>query len=143
VVKNANPELAAKWIIGDLNALLNKNDVNLSGSKITAENFSQLIQKISDNTISGKIAKEVLEEIWESGEDVAKVIEGKGLQQISDEGELEAIVDQIIKDNPSQVTAYKSGKDKLFGFFVGQAMKATQGKANPGLINQILKSKLT
>ena len=143
VVKDANPELAAKWIIGDLNAILNKNDINLSDSKISAKNFSQLIQKISDNTISGKIAKEVLEEIWESGEDVAKVIESKGLQQISDESELEAIVDQIIADNPSQVAAYKSGKDKLFGFFVGQAMKATQGKANPGLINQILKSKLS
>ncbi len=143
VAENADALLAAKWIIGDLNALLNKNDIALSESKITTANFSVLIQKISDNTISGKIAKEVLEAIWESGEDVAKIIEDKGLQQISNESELEAIVDKIIDDNPSQVAAYKSGKDKLFGYFVGQAMKATQGKANPGLINQILKSKLT
>ena len=142
VAENADALLAAKWIIGDLNALLNKNDIALSESKITTANFSVLIQKISDNTISGKIAKEVLEAIWESGEDVAKIIEGKGLQQISNESELEAIVDQIIKDNPSQVAAYKSGKEKLFGFFVGQAMKATQGKANPGLVNMILKKKL-
>ena len=143
VAQNADALLTAKWIIGDLNALLNKNDIALSESKITTANFSVLIQKISDNTISGKIAKEVLEAIWESGEDVAKIIEDKGLQQISNESELEAIVDKIIDDNPSQVAAYKSGKDKLFGYFVGQAMKATQGKANPGLINQILKSKLT
>ena len=142
VAENADALLAAKWIIGDLNALLNKNDIALSESKITTANFSVLIQKISDNTISGKIAKEVLEAIWESGEDVTKIIEGKGLQQISNESELEAIVDQIIKDNPSQVAAYKSGKEKLFGFFVGQAMKATQGKANPGLVNMILKKKL-
>lgn len=142
VAQNADALLAAKWIIGDLNALLNKNDIALSESKITSANFSVLIQKISDNTISGKIAKEVLEAIWESGGDVAKIIDGKGLQQISNESELEAIVDQIINDNPSQVAAYKSGKDKLFGFFVGQAMKATQGKANPGLVNMILKKKL-
>ena len=142
VAQNADALLAAKWIIGDLNALLNKNDIALSESKITSANFSVLIQKISDNTISGKIAKEVLEAIWESGGDVAKIIDDKGLQQISNESELEAIVDQIINDNPSQVAAYKSGKDKLFGFFVGQAMKATQGKANPGLVNMILKKKL-
>ena len=142
VAENADALLAAKWIIGDLNALLNKNDIALSESKITTANFSVLIQKISDNTISGKIAKEVLEAIWDSGEDVAKIIESKGLQQISNESELEAIVDQIINDNPSQVAAYKSGKEKLFGFFVGQAMKATQGKANPGLVNMILKNKL-
>ena len=142
VAQNADALLAAKWIIGDLNALLNKNDIALSESKITSANFSVLIQKISDNTISGKIAKEVLEAIWESGGDVAKIIDSKGLQQISNESELEAIVDQIINDNPSQVAAYKSGKDKLFGFFVGQAMKATQGKANPGLVNMILKKKL-
>ena len=142
VAQNADALLTAKWIIGDLNALLNKNDIALSESKITTANFSVLIQKISDNTISGKIAKEVLEAIWDSGEDVAKIIESKGLQQISNESELEAIVDKIIDDNPSQVAAYKSGKDKLFGYFVGQVMKATQGKANPALVNIILKNKL-
>ena len=142
VVKAANAELAAKWIIGDLNALLNKNDIGLKESKVDAANFSKLIQNISDNTISGKIAKDVLDEVWQSGEDVAKIIEGQGMQQISDEGELEKIIDKILTENISQVEAYKSGKDKLFGFFVGQVMKATQGKANPSLVNQILKDKL-
>ena len=141
-VKSADAGLAAKWIIGDLNALLNKHDVALSECKVEAANFSTMIKKISDGTISGKIAKEVLETIWETGEDVLKIIDGKGMQQISDEGELEKIVDKILADNTSQVDAYKSGKDKLFGFFVGQVMKVTQGKANPGLANDILKKKL-
>ena len=143
VAKEADAELAAKWIIGDLNALLNKNDISLKESRVDAVNFSKLIKNISNNTISGKIAKDVLDEVWKSGEDVAKIIEGQGMQQISDEGELEEIIDKILEENTSQVEAYKSGKDKLFGFFVGQVMKATQGKANPVLVNQILNQKLT
>ena len=143
VVKNADIQLAAKWIIGDLNALLNKHDVILNESKIDAANFSELIQKISDNTISGKIAKDVLEEIWVTGTKVSEVIDNKGMQQISDEGELENIIETILNENNDQVNAYKSGKDKLFGFFVGQVMKATQGKANPGLVNELLKKKLS
>ena len=143
VAKEADAELAAKWIIGDLNALLNKNDISLNESKVDAINFSKLIQNISNNTISGKIAKDVLDEVWQSGEDVAKIIEGEGMQQISDEGELEKIIDKILAENTSQIEAYKSGKDKLFGFFVGQVMKATQGKANPNLANKLLKNKLS
>ena len=143
VVKNADVQLAAKWIIGDLNALLNKHDMNLEESKIDAENFSELIQKITDNTISGKIAKEVLEEIWNTGAKVSEVIDTKGMQQISDEGELENIIETILNENTGQVNAYKSGKDKLFGFFVGQVMKVTQGKANPRLVNELLKKKLS
>ena len=143
VVKNADVQLAAKWIIGDLNALLNKHDMNLEESKIDAENFSELIQKITDNTISGKIAKEVLEEMWNTGAKVSEVIDSKGMQQISDVGELENIIETILNENTDQVNAYKSGKDKLFGFFVGQVMKATQGKANPGLVNELLKKKLS
>ena len=143
VVKDADIQLAAKWIIGDLNALLNKHDVILNESKIDAANFSELIQKISDNTISGKIAKDVLEEIWVTGTKVSEVIDNKGMQQISDEGELENIIETILHENNDQVNAYKSGKDKLFGFFVGQVMKATQGKANPGLVNELLKKKLS
>ena len=142
-MKNADVQLAAKWIIGDLNALLNKHDMNLEESKIDAENFSELIQKISDNTISGKIAKEVLEEMWNNGAKVSEVIDSKGMQQISDVGELENIIETILNENTDQVNAYKSGKDKLFGFFVGQVMKATQGKANPGLVNELLKKKLS
>ena len=143
VVENADVQLAAKWIIGDLNALLNKHDMDLEESKIDAENFSELIQKITDNTISGKIAKEVLEEIWNTGAKVSEVIDSKGMQQISDAGELENIIEIILNENTDQVNAYKSGKDKLFGFFVGQVMKATQGKANPGLVNELLKKKLS
>ena len=143
VVKDADIQLAAKWIIGDLNALLNKHDINLAESKIDATNFSELIQKITDKTISGKIAKEVLEEIWATGTKVSEVIDSKGMQQISDEGELENIIETILNENNDQVNAYKSGKDKLFGFFVGQVMKATQGKANPGLVNELLKKKLS
>ena len=143
VVKDADIQLAAKWIIGDLNALLNKHDISIAESKIDATNFSELIQKITDNTISGKIAKEVLEEIWITGTKVSEVIDSKGMQQISDEGELENIIESILNENNNQVNAYKSGKDKLFGFFVGQVMKATQGKANPGLVNELLKKKLS
>ena len=143
VVKNADVQLAAKWIIGDLNALLNKHYMKLEESKIDAENFSELIQKITDNTISGKIAKEVLEEMWNTGAKVSEVIDSKGMQQISDEGELENIIETILNENTDQVNAYKSGKDKLFGFFVGQVMKVTQGKANPGLVNELLKKKLS
>ena len=143
VVKDADIQLAAKWIIGDLNALLNKHDISLDESKIDATNFSELIQKITDNTISGKIAKEVLEEIWVTGTKVSEVIDSKGMQQISDEGELENIIETILNENNNQVNAYKSGKDKLFGFFVGQVMKATQGKANPGMVNELLKKKLS
>ena len=143
VVRDADIQLAAKWIIGDLNALLNKHDISLDESKIDATNFSELIQKITDNTISGKIAKEVLEEIWVTGTKVSEVIDSKGMQQISDEGELENIIETILNENNNQVNAYKSGKDKLFGFFVGQVMKATQGKANPGLVNELLKKKLS
>ena len=143
VVKDADIQLAAKWIIGDLNALLNKHDISLDESKIDATNFSELIQKITDNTISGKIAKEVLEEIWVTGTKVSEVIDSKGMQQISDQGELENIIETILNENNNQVNAYKSGKDKLSGFFVGQVMKATQGKANPGLVNELLKKKLS
>jgi aspartyl-tRNA(Asn)/glutamyl-tRNA(Gln) amidotransferase subunit B len=142
VCKVSDPALSAKWIIGEVNALLNKYDVSLDESNINTKNFSNLILKIKDGTISGKIAKEVLEEMWEKGSDPIEIIKSKGLEQISDEGELEAIAQAVIDNNSSQVEAYKSGKDKLFGFFVGQVMKETQGKANPGAVNQILKKLL-
>jgi aspartyl-tRNA(Asn)/glutamyl-tRNA(Gln) amidotransferase subunit B len=142
VCKVSDPALSAKWIIGEVNALLNKHDISLDESNINTKNFSNLILKIKDGTISGKIAKEVLEEMWEEGSDPIEIIKSKGLEQISDEGELEAIAQAVIDNNSSQVEAYKSGKDKLFGFFVGQVMKETQGKANPSAVNQILKKLL-
>ena len=110
--------------------------------KFSAENFGKLIERISDGTISGKIAKSVLEEVWETASDVDEIIQSKGLVQIQDESILEDIARKVIESNPDQVSAYKAGKDKLFGFFVGQIMKETEGKANPKAINEILKDLL-
>ena len=135
-------KLTANWVLGELSAALNQNGVDVSQSPVNAERLSQLIARIADNTISGKIAKEVFHAMWESDKTTDQIIEEKGLQQISDVGELEAIVDQVIQDNPKQVEQYQSGKDKVFGFFVGNVMKLTKGKANPKQVNELLKSKL-
>ncbi len=137
--KTDDLKLVAKWLVGDVSALLNKDNIEIDESNLSAENFGKLIQRISDNTISGKIAKSVLEEIWENGEDVDQIIKSKGLVQIQDESLLEEIAQKVIDANPNQVNAYKNGKEKLFGFFVGQVMKETQGKANPKSVNEILK----
>tara|TARA_B100001057_G_scaffold239976_1_gene240238 strand:- start:8646 stop:10073 length:1428 start_codon:yes stop_codon:yes gene_type:complete len=132
-------KLIAKWLIGDVSALLNKDNIEIDESNLSSENFGKLIERITDNTISGKIAKSVLEEVWKNGSDVDEIIKEKGLVQIQDESLLEEIAIAVINDNPKQVSAYKAGKEKLFGFFVGQVMKETQGKANPKSINEILK----
>ena len=137
--KTNNAKLVAKWLVGDVSALLNKDIIEIDESNLSPENFGKLIERISDNTISGKIAKSVLEDVWENGADVDEVIETKGLVQIQDESLLEEIANKIVDSNPDQVAAYKGGKDKLFGFFVGQVMKETQGKANPKSVNEILK----
>ena len=141
--KTKDSKLIANWLVGDISALLNKDNIDLEESKLTSNNFAMLIERISDKTISGKIAKSVLEEVWETGNDVDKIIESKGLVQIQDESLLETIAQNIIDNNPSQVEAYRGGKDKLFGFFVGQVMKETQGKANPQSVNEILKKLLS
>ena len=141
--KTNDAKLVARWLVGDVSALLNKENIEIDESNLSAENFGKLIERISDNTISGKIAKSVLEEIWENGSDVDEIIESKGLVQIQDESLLEEIANKIIDSNPEQVLAYKGGKDKLFGFFVGQVMKETQGKANPKSVNEILKKLLS
>ena len=140
--KTDDSKLVANWLVGDISALLNKDNIDIEESKLSSNNFATLIERISDKTISGKIAKSVLEEVWESGHDVDDIIKDKGLVQIQDESVLEEIAQKIINDNPSQVGAYKGGKDKLFGFFVGQVMKETQGKANPKSVNDILKNLL-
>ena len=140
--KTDDSKLVANWLVGDISALLNKDNIDIEKSKLSSNNFATLIERISDKTISGKIAKSVLEEVWESGHDVDNIIKDKGLVQIQDESVLEEIAQKIINDNPSQVGAYKGGKDKLFGFFVGQVMKETQGKANPKSVNDILKNLL-
>ena len=141
--KTDDAKLIAKWLIGDVSALLNKENIEIDESKLSPENFGKLIERISDNTISGKIAKSVLEEVWINGNDVDEIIKAKGLIQIKDKSLLEQIATQVLNSNPDQVAAYRSGKDKLFGFFVGQVMKETQGKANPKSVNEILKKILS
>jgi len=143
VVKGSKEaKLTANWIIGDLTAALNKNDKSISESPVSADMLANMISRIQDNTISGKIAKEVFEAMWNGEGDADDVIEKKGLKQITDSGAIETIIDEIIANNPKQLEEYRSGKEKLFGFFVGQAMKATKGKANPKQVNDLLKSKL-
>jgi len=142
VIKKSDVKLATNWITGELFALLNEKDIEISQSPISAENLSKLINLIKDGTISGKIAKSVFELMANGNKDPQKIIEEKNLKQESDPKTLETLIDKVISENPDKVKEYKSGKEKLFGFFVGQAMKASQGKANPKLVNEILKKKL-
>ncbi len=139
---SAIPQTAANWVIGDLSGLLNKENLDIEASKIDAESLAGLLDRIEDNTISGKIAKEVFEAMWAGEGSADEIIAAKGLKQITDTSAIENIVDAVIEANPSQVAEYKAGKDKLIGYFVGQVMKETGGKANPGQVNQILKKKL-
>ena len=135
-------KLAANWINGALAAALNKEDLDIADSPVSAEQLAGLIARIQDNTISGKIAKQVFDAIWSGEGDADSVIEAKGLKQITDSSAIEQLIDGIIAANPGQVAQYRAGKDKLFGFFVGQVMKQSQGKANPQQVNAILKDKL-
>lgn len=138
-----NPaKLIANWIAGDLAALLNKSHLDITASPVTPQQLAELVQRIHDNTISNSMAKAVFEALWEGEGEVDAIIEQRGLKQISDSGALEAIVDEVINNNPTQVEQYRGGKDKLFSFFVGQCMKATKGKADPKLLNELLKEKL-
>lgn len=137
-------KLCANWITGDLSAALNKADLDITQSPVNAEQLADLLKRIGDNTISGKIAKQVFEALWQQpGASADDIIEAKGLKQITDTGAIEAIIDKIIAANGDQVEQYRSGKDKVFGFFVGQVMKEMQGKANPAEVNKLLKDKLT
>ena len=136
-------KLATNWITGELFALLNDKNIEITESPISSENLAKLINLIKDGTISGKIAKTVFEIMADGNKDPEKIVEEKGLKQQSDPKELEKIIDKVILDNPKNVGDYKSGKDKLFGFFVGQVMKQSNGKANPQLVNEILKKKLS
>jgi len=142
VIKNSDVKLSTNWITGELFALLNENDLGIAQSPISAENLSKLINLIKDGTISGKIAKTVFELMANGDKDPQKIVEEKGLKQESDPKALESLIEKVITENPDKVKEYKSGKEKLFGFFVGQAMKASDGKANPKLVNDILKKKL-
>lgn len=136
-------KLSANWVIGELSSHLNNNDLAITESPVTAEMLTSLIQRIADKTISGKIAKEVFQGLWAGeGKHADEIIESKGLKQITDSSAIEAMIDDIIANNTAQVEQYRSGKDKVFGFFVGQVMKASRGKANPAQVNEILKDKL-
>ena len=142
VIKNSDVKLSTNWITGELFALLNDKNLEISKSPISAKNLSKLVNLIKDGTISGKIAKSVFEIMSTGDKNPVNIVEEKGLKQQSDPKELEKLIDKVVNDNPDKVKEYKSGKEKLFGFFVGQAMKASGGKANPQLINDILKNKL-
>ena len=142
VIENSDVKLATNWITGELFAVLNNKNLEISKSPISAKNLSKLINLIKDGTISGKIAKTIFELMMDGDKDPQTIVEEKDLKQESDPKALEAVIEKIIIDNPEKVKEYKSGKEKLFGFFVGQAMKASNGKANPQLVNDILKKKL-
>ena len=136
-------KLTANWIMGELSAAMNREGKEIVTSPVTAELLGGMVRRLADKTISGKIAKEVFEALWAGEGDADTVIEARGLKQITDTGAIEAIIDQIIADNPGQVEQYRGGKQKVFGFFVGQVMKASKGKANPQQVNELLKAKLS
>jgi len=136
-------KLTANWVIGELNGFLNRDNIDITASPISADMLAGLMRRIGDDTISGKIAKEVFESMWGREGDADAVIEKKGLRQITDSSAIERVIDSILANNPKQLAQYRSGQEKLFGFFVGQVMKATQGKANPAQVNDLLKKKLS
>ncbi|MET4805090.1 Asp-tRNA(Asn)/Glu-tRNA(Gln) amidotransferase subunit GatB [Limibacillus sp. MBR-115] len=143
VAKGRDAKLAANWVMGEFFGALNRTSgATLASAPVGAEGLGNLLDLIADGTVSGRIAKEVFEEMWDSGKSAADIVEEKGLKQISDTGALEAIVEGLIAENPEQVQQIRDGNPKVVGWFVGQVMKATQGKANPGLVNQILRQKL-
>ena len=142
VIKNSEVKLSTNWITGELFALLNERDIGITQSPISAENLSKLINLITNGTISGKIAKTVFELMANGNKDPQKIVKQKSLEQQSDPKALESLINKVIAENPDKVKEYKSGKEKLFGFFVGQTMKISHGKANPKLVNDILKKKL-
>jgi aspartyl-tRNA(Asn)/glutamyl-tRNA(Gln) amidotransferase subunit B len=140
--KGRDAKLTANWVINELLGILNKNEKTLSQSPIKAEQIGALVGLITDSTISGKIAKDVFAIMFETGKDPSAIVEEKGLKQVTDTGAIDKIIDEVIAENPDNVAAYKAGKDKLFGFFVGQVMKKSGGKANPDVVNAALKKKL-
>ncbi|MGQ7843913.1 Asp-tRNA(Asn)/Glu-tRNA(Gln) amidotransferase subunit GatB [Granulosicoccus sp. 3-233] len=136
------PKLAANWVLGELFARLNKEDVALADAPVSARLLGDLIARVDDGTLSGKLGKQVFEALWSGESDVDAVIEARGLKQITDTGAIEAMIDEVIAANPSQLAEYRAGKEKLLSFFVGAVMKASKGKANPAQLNQILRDKL-
>jgi aspartyl-tRNA(Asn)/glutamyl-tRNA(Gln) amidotransferase subunit B len=138
-----SPKLAANWVGGDLAAFLNRDGLEIPASRVSAGALAILLRRIEDQTISGKIAKDVFAAMWDESLDADSIIEARGLRQITDQGSIEQAIAGVLAQHPAQLADYRSGKDKLFGFFVGQVMKATQGKANPERLNQLLKKALS
>ena len=136
------PKLAANWVMGELSGFLNRDGLEIGGSRVTASALAGLLRRLVDGTVSGKLAKDVFEAMWAEGKDADAIIEAKGLKQITDTGAIEKAIADVMAANPRQLADYRSGKDKLFGFFVGQVMKATAGKANPAQVNDLLKRML-
>ena len=142
VALHDNPKVCANWVMGEVSRALNDNGIAIADCPVSPELLAGVLKRIDDNTISGKIAKTVFEEIWQTGKSADQVIEDKGLKQVTDTGAIEAILDEVIAANQGQFEELKGGKEKLVGFFVGQAMKASKGKANPGMVNQLIQKKL-
>ncbi len=142
VAEGRDAKLAVNWVTTELMGALNKAGKEIEHSPVSAEQLGGLIDLISDNTISGRIAKDVFAEMFETGKDADAIVEEKGLKQVTDTGAIEGLVDEVLAENADKVEEYRGGKDKLFGFFVGQVMKKSQGKANPGMVNELLKKKL-
>jgi aspartyl-tRNA(Asn)/glutamyl-tRNA(Gln) amidotransferase subunit B len=135
-------KLAANWVMGELSGALNRSDAGIAGSPVTAEALGDMLLRIEDGTISGKIAKQVFEAMWNGEGTADEIIEQQGLKQISDSSAIEGIIQEVLDNSPQQLEQYRSGQQKLFGYFVGQVMKATQGKANPAQVNELLRKKL-
>ncbi|MBE9568047.1 MAG: Asp-tRNA(Asn)/Glu-tRNA(Gln) amidotransferase subunit GatB [Proteobacteria bacterium] len=140
--KTGDAKLSANWITGELSARLNREEIDIADAAVDAGAFALLLSRIKDNTISGKIAKDVLDAMWKGEGSADEVIESKGLKQITDTGAIEAFVDEVIANNPSQFEELKGGKDKMMGFFVGQVMKMSKGKANPAQVNELIRQKM-
>jgi aspartyl-tRNA(Asn)/glutamyl-tRNA(Gln) amidotransferase subunit B len=142
VAKGRDAKLASNWLLTELLGALNRAEKELKDSPVNAEQLGALVGLISDSTISGRIAKDVFAEMFATGKDAAKIVDEKGLKQVTDTGAIEKVIDEVLKENEGQIAEYKAGKDKVFGFFVGQIMKKSGGKANPAMVNEILKAKL-
>ncbi len=143
VARHAQPKICSNWVMGEVLRALNENESSIADCPVSPELLAGLLKRIEDNTISNKIAKTVFEEIWQTGKNADQIIEEKGLKQVTDTGAIEAILDEIISANLGQFEELKAGKDKLTGFFVGQVMKASKGRANPGMVNQLIQKKIS
>jgi aspartyl-tRNA(Asn)/glutamyl-tRNA(Gln) amidotransferase subunit B len=142
VVKGRAPKLVTTWVTGELFSVLNKKNISIQDSPVSAHMMGELLDNIESGKISNRLAKDIFEDMCETGKNPNLIIEEKGLSQISDEGEIEKLVNEVLNNNPENIEKYKNGKTKLLGFFVGEVMKLSKGKANPGTLNKLLKKKL-